>query len=256
MNICKPTVISSEKTPSFAVMIAGVIFIFSVAGCSMKRVAVIETTPLSESYSFKLVDKRETEKAESFATRSGNIYSCQYGTRLLENDEVVPERLKYLAHILNQSGRDILAGKQLTVKRFSLYWNQSVEMRRGALAGMSAGFAGGAIAANVKTAGTIGALVATDLVVSNQAVKSSPKQGALVGCKEDYSGSYWASELNGGIAPFVVYFDLSVNEMPVQIRIVQPMAPPLEQSDYAKYVKLSIERLADALLDTLKLSLR
>ena len=101
---------------------------------------------MAEPTSFKVLDQRAPEIPASFLTKTGNIYSCHYGTYLIENNQVIPERLEYFVHVLNKNGADALAGKTLKVEHYTLYRNTHLETLRGATFGIIGGAAGGAIA--------------------------------------------------------------------------------------------------------------
>jgi len=216
--------------------------IFITSGCSMKKVAILDLKNHGSniSSSIRLVDSRIPEIALSHMGKTGNIYSCYYGTRLLENDEIEPERLLYLENKLNLLVNGDFSNKELIVNRFTIYWNQHIEMRQGATAAMSRGMIGSGIATENMIPAQI-TVIGADITNN---ISSS-----LVGCNEPYSGSYLISELNGGNRPFVVYFEGIIEQKTINIRLVQPIYSPEE---YKSGIQASIDALAQEILNQIK----
>lgn len=206
-----------------------------VQACSFTHVAVIDNKQPATHYLFTLNDKRLPEIRGSFMTKMGNIYSCHYGIKRLENNEIVPERLLYIADVLNNRASRLLHGKTLTVTRFTIFQNNHIELRNSAVAGNSGGIA----AATVMT----GSLLPAAITLGSEALLLN--DGELIGCKENYTGAYWSSELSGGHTPIVLYFEGTLDEKPLSIRIVQPAG---EHTAYVDQIHTSLDVLANEII--------
>ena len=218
------------------------IILIGLQACSFNQVAVIanEKDVANSGYQFILEDHRNVEVRESFMTKWGNIYSCHYGIKKLVSEEIVPERLLYLADRLNKKGGDRLQGKTLTVNRFTLYLNRQIETKRAALAGASAGIAGALSVSSVPVDNIIPAVVVVGVTAA------VTNRGQLIGCEdEDYSGAYWTSELRGGHTPIVLYLDVMIDNEAVKLRIVQPAG---EDTKYEAQIRASIDSAANEIL--------
>lgn len=226
-----------------------VILIVSISACATKQATILDPHFVAESVSFKVIDQRAPEIAGSFLTQSGNIYSCHYGTHLIENNQVVPERLDYFVHVLNKNSAGTLTGKTVKVDRLTIYRNVHMETQRGATFGMLGGAVGGAIAgATEKTIDGI-PLASADWDTAGNPINKNSKPGELIGCEEAYSGSYWESELKGGVAPFVLYLDASIDNTSYKLRMVQPTTQNfLDASQFANQLRLGIDRLSQEFL--------
>lgn len=226
-----------------------VILVVSISACATKQATVLDPHFIAESVPFKVIDERAPEDADSFFTKSGNIYSCQYGIHIIENNQVVPERLEYLVNVLNKDSAGALSGKTIKVDRFTIYRNAHAETKRAATFGMVGGAAGGAIAGATEKTGNGIPVATADWDTAANPIDKNSKSGDLVGCEESYSGSYWESELNGGVAPFVLYLDASIDNSSYKLRMVQPTTQNfLVGSQFAEQLRLAIDRLSQEFL--------
>jgi len=229
------------------------IVVVSISACATKQPTIIEPHFTAQQVSFKVIDKRAPESADSFFTKSGNIYSCQYGIHIIENNQIVPERLDYFVQDLNKISNGALTGKTIKVDRFTIYRNAHVETMRGATFGMLGGAVGGTIAATSEKTSDGIPLPSVDWDTAGRAIFANSKQGELVGCGDAYSGSYWESELNGGVAPFVMYFNASIDNTFYKLRMVQPTTQNfLVGSQFADQLRIGMDRLAEEFFKHIK----
>lgn len=226
------------------------ILIVLTSACATKQVANLDPHFSAELVSFKVIDQRAPEISNSFLTKTGNIYSCHYGIYLIENNQIAPERLDYFVHVLNKNGADTLNGKTLKVERFTIYRNVNVETMRGATFGILGGAVGGGAIASAtdKTSDGI-PLASADWDTAGNPTDKNSKPSNLIGCEEAYSGSYWASELKGGVAPFILYLDASIDNTSYKLRMVQPTTQMgLSANQSAEQLRLGIDRLSQEFL--------
>jgi len=212
-----------------------VILAVGLQACSITRPVVIGDDSTYKNYSFKLVDERTKEIRKSFITKAGFIYSCHYGIILLEDKDIVPDRLVYLSNKLESLASEHLNGKTFLVQRFTIFWNNQFGLRSAVMAGVSGGFAAtGDILSGVVIWGG-------DVLLRDA--------GSLVGCEENYTGAYFTNELNGGHSPIVLYFDGKIDDIPIRLRIVQPAGKDMPYKDL---VQSSIDLVVKAIISKLK----
>jgi hypothetical protein len=225
------------------------ILVALMSACATKQPTVLDSHFMAEPMTFKVIDKRAPEMADAVFTKSGNVYSCQYGIHIIENNQVVPERLEYLAYKLNKDSAGALSGKTIIVDRFTIYRNAHIETLRGATFGILGGAVGGTIAAATEKNVDGIPLATADWDTAGNPTGRNSKLGDLVGCDESYSGSYWGSELHGGVAPFVLYFDASIDNSSYKLHLVQPTTQEfLVGGQFAEQLRLAIDRISQEFL--------
>lgn len=101
-------------------------------GCVMHPTVKLSNAAEAVNHPFTLVDQRPGDQAES-AILSSVITNCAYGIARLGDQNVKPDRLRYLANRLAAEKGAVLSGKQVVVEAFSIYRNNQLKLRGGVM---------------------------------------------------------------------------------------------------------------------------
>ncbi len=108
--------------------IAIVIAVFSILGCASQTAILPDFKDLSAEIRFSIKDERpEAEKETEW--KSLSITSCNYGIRQIGDNLMVPDRLTILRNDLHKTLGKKLSGKTVSVKKYSIYFNEQNALR-------------------------------------------------------------------------------------------------------------------------------
>ncbi|MGE5624084.1 MAG: hypothetical protein ACM3ZT_00895 [Bacillota bacterium] len=227
----------------------------ALTGCSVAFPMVhIDSPPLPSNDRTTFIDKRIIDNPPAFLAGEGNIYSCHYGIRRVDDNAFDPPRMVLLhAYLANQ----ILTDSQphiATLYRFEIYWNGHLIAERGGTAAATAGLAGMSGAGG----GTRTAALAV-AAGSGPSVQPGALPGdTLVGCENSQQGEYYYREApDPDSRPIVTYIDIDVDGKDYKIRHLHPMVP--EDKIYKSWpveVKTALDESFSALGDEIKPSVQ
>lgn len=115
-----------------------------VTGCATSMQYNYQYTPTNQALGFDVKDERAQEEKEG-EIMSLVITSDQYGIYRLGDDQVIPDRVKYVSELFAAKAADKFSGKTVSIKKFEIFNNQQSALRGNALAGSMGGIIGSAI---------------------------------------------------------------------------------------------------------------
>lgn len=206
------------------------VFLLVAYGCS--------TTPTSlpyepsQPYNFQVIDQRD-EQQKSRQTGSFTITACDYAVNRLADNQTTPDRVAYLQYALARANLPNIGGKDIVIKRFTLYDNSQAFFRKSAL---NAGVTTGAMLAT----GVAGPGVATGSLI-NQPTSS-------YGCAPPASEGGFSTDENPSFQP------AAISELLISIDGRDYFARAVEgkSDDGSSIVKRTIIRVVDNLVAQMK----
>lgn len=115
-----------------------------VTGCATSMQYNYQYTPKNQTLGFEVKDDRAQEEKEG-EIMSLVITSDQYGIYRLGDDQVIPDRVKYVSELFASKANARFNGKTVSIKKFEIFNNQQNALRGSSLAGSLGGIVGAAI---------------------------------------------------------------------------------------------------------------